>query len=98
VPVTLEVDNVSLRTALRLLLRRLDLTYVVEDEVLLITTVDAASQRIVTTVYPLGDLLLPATQSAGGLSGGPASGFGAPPINGSPAGSQPNNLGPGLPF
>lgn len=103
VPVTLAVDNVSLRTALRLLLRPLDLTYVVEDEVLMITTVDVASQKIVTTVYPLGDLLQPVTATSGlnGAPGGAATGFSMPGINGAsgmPGGNPPNNPGLGLPF
>src|SRR5689334_3336748 len=51
VPVTLSVDNVSLRTSLKLLLRPFDLAYVVEDDVLLITTTEVASQQVVNVVY-----------------------------------------------
>jgi hypothetical protein len=104
VPVTLAVDKVSLRTSLRLLLRPLDLTYVVQDEVLLITTTEVASQQVFTAVYPLGDLALP-VQSTGGSFSSPGlssssslgSGFNLPGLNGqAPAGQ--NNQGPGLPF
>ncbi len=107
---TLDVDSVSLRTALRLMLRPLDLTYVVQDEVLMITTVEVASQEIVTAVYPLGDLLLPAqsTGASGSIGGsnslGPGSsgpGFNIPGMNGPggmPGGNRPGNLGPGMPF
>ncbi len=109
-PVSLDVENVSLRTALRLLLRPLDLTYVVQDEVLMITTVEVASQEIITVVYPLGDLALPVqSTSASGTLGGPSSmrpgsngpGFNMPGMNGPggmPGGNQPGNMGPGLPF
>lgn len=105
-PVTLDVENVSLRTVLRLMLRPMDLTYVVEDEVLMITTVEVASQKIVTAVYPLGDLVLPAqSTSASGTFGGPSTlgpgsggpGFNMPGMNG-PGGNQAGNMGPGLPF
>jgi hypothetical protein len=102
-PVTLAVDNVSLRTSLRLLLRPLDLTYVVEDEVLLITTTEVASQEVVNVVYPLGDLALPV--SAGSASGNPGfsntssfnSGFNLPGLNGQNPPGQ-NNQSPNLPF
>ena len=47
----------SRSAALRLMLSALDLTYVVENEVLLITTPDKASNKLTTKVYPVGDLL-----------------------------------------
>ena len=56
-PVTRQLDGVTLRSALHLTLAALDLTYVVEDEVLLITTPDVASRALVTKIYPVGDLL-----------------------------------------
>ena len=39
------------------LLKELDLTYVVRDEVLLITTPEEAESQLVTKVYPVGDLV-----------------------------------------
>ncbi len=57
VPVTRNLHEVSLRTALRVILRDLGLTYLVDDEVLLITTQEEAAQRPVTRVYPVTPLL-----------------------------------------
>ncbi len=45
-PVTKHLKGISLRSALRLLLRDLDLTYMIEDEVLLITTPEEAEARL----------------------------------------------------
>ena len=47
-PVTKRLNNVSLRAALRLMLRDLELTYVIDDEVLLITTPEEAETRSTT--------------------------------------------------
>ncbi len=59
VPVTFHVRNVTLKSALWLLLKDLDLTYLVRDDVLLITTKDQADQPecMSTRVYPVGDLM-----------------------------------------
>jgi uncharacterized protein YfaS (alpha-2-macroglobulin family)/TolA-binding protein len=56
-PVTRSLKDISLRTALRLMLRDLDLTYVIQDEVLLITTPEKAETMLTTVVYPVADLL-----------------------------------------
>ncbi len=78
-PVTRHVSGISLRSALRLLLRPLQLTYVVRDEVLSITTQADADARLVVKVYPVADLVLPISsggginpfQLGGGNQGGP---------------------------
>jgi hypothetical protein len=57
-PVTRNLTGVSLRSALNLMLRDLNLTYIVENEVLLITTPDASEERFTTRVYPVGDLVV----------------------------------------
>jgi hypothetical protein len=58
--VTLNVRNVSLRSALDLIFRRTeDLTYIVDNEVLLITTEDEANTRREVRVYRVDDLLVP---------------------------------------
>lgn len=67
-PITRQLQNISLRSALRLILKELDLTYVIDDEVLMITTVDAAQDRLTTRVYPVADLVVP-IQSMGGMGG-----------------------------
>jgi len=58
-PVTKNLKGITLRSALRLMLKELDLTYVVRDEVLQITTPDDAESQLVTKVYPVGDLVVP---------------------------------------
>jgi hypothetical protein len=55
-PITKNFKGISLRSALRLLLGELKLTYVLRDEVLLITTPQQAAQMLDTRVYPIGDL------------------------------------------
>jgi hypothetical protein len=50
-PVTINVHNISLRSALRLMLKKLQLTSIVRDEVLLITTHDEAEKELTTCVY-----------------------------------------------
>ncbi len=74
-PVTVQLNNVSLRSALRLMLKNLQLTYIIQDEVLMITTPQQAETNLVTKVYPVADLVLPIDASllggaGGGLGGG----------------------------
>ncbi len=68
-PVTRTLKGITLRSALHLLLDTYDLTYVIKDEVLLITTTDVASQELVTKAYPVADLVIP-IRSGGGMMGG----------------------------
>ncbi len=56
-PVTKNLKGVSLRSALRLMLRELGLTHTIQDEVLLITTFEEADTRMTTVVYPVADLV-----------------------------------------
>ena len=56
-PVTLSLRNVSLRSFLRLMLRELDLTYMVKDEVMQITTVEAAEQNLIVEMYTFSEEL-----------------------------------------
>jgi hypothetical protein len=53
-PITRSVDGIGLRSALRLILEDLDLMYVVQGEVLKITS--KADVTFTTRVYPVGDL------------------------------------------
>jgi hypothetical protein len=64
-PITRNVSGISLRSALRLLLGDLDLTYLIKDEVLLITTKDKAAENLVVKVYPVADLVMPVNPSSG---------------------------------
>ncbi|MDA0660902.1 MAG: VWA domain-containing protein, partial [Planctomycetota bacterium] len=63
-----QLSGVSLRSALRLLLNDLDLTYLVRDEVLFITTPEEAQSKLVTKVYPVADIVIPI--QSGGMGGG----------------------------
>ena len=54
VEVTARLSGISLRSALNIILGPNELTTVVEDEVLKITTVEAAKSKLVTRVYLLG--------------------------------------------
>ena len=68
-PITKNLKGISLRSALKLTLRDLDLTYVIEDEVLLITTPEEAETRLTTKVYPVADLVLPINNNSMGFGG-----------------------------
>jgi hypothetical protein len=56
-PVTRRIKGVSLRSALTSILRELDLTFVVRDDVLLITTPDEADYGAYVEVYNIAPLL-----------------------------------------
>ena len=56
-PVTEVLKGVSLHSALRLMLHKLGLTYLIQSEVLLITTPEAAESRLATRVYPVADIV-----------------------------------------
>ena len=56
-PITGRVPQAPLRSALRLLLRDLDLTFMIEEGVLVITTPEEAEMRLAVVVYPVGDLV-----------------------------------------
>lgn len=57
-PLSIDVENVTLGTALELLLEPLELTVVTRGRVLEITTEDEALSRLKVAIYPVGDLLL----------------------------------------
>src|SRR5262249_12815185 len=73
-PVTKRLRSITLRSALRLILKELELTYVVRDEVLQITTPEDAESQLITKVYPVGDLVIP-VMSGGGMMGGMGGGM-----------------------
>jgi hypothetical protein len=56
-PVSTSLHGISLGAALRLLLHPVQLTYIVQDEVLMITTPEEAERHLVTCVYDVRDLL-----------------------------------------
>ena len=58
-PVSLVVNHVKLKTALKLLLQPLGLTYKLEDDVILITSPMATQAQTITQTYYVGDLIMP---------------------------------------
>ena len=68
-PITRNLSGITLRSALRLILSEHDLTYIIDNEVLMITTTEEAQNKLVTKVYPVADLVVP-IQSMGGMGGG----------------------------
>ncbi len=56
-PVTFSLEGAKLRTALRLLLHKHDLSWIIRDEALVITTRDAADNLSIVGVHPVHDLL-----------------------------------------
>lgn len=59
VPLTIRVKNSLLRHALHRILRDLELTFVIRDEVLLITTPEEAEATLILGLYPVYDLVKP---------------------------------------
>jgi hypothetical protein len=57
VPITVNLHNISLGSALRLMLHQHQLAYVIRDDVLLITTPEDAERHLVTCVYDIRDLV-----------------------------------------
>ena len=55
-PVTISVSGISLRSALKLCFRDLGLVFLIQDEVLQVTTPEEAETRLTTVVYPVKDL------------------------------------------
>lgn len=56
-PITIKLQDISLRSALDLILDELDLTYVIESEVLQITSIEEAETKLELVIYPVNDLL-----------------------------------------
>jgi hypothetical protein len=82
--VKMPATGMKLRNMLKLLLEQgsSPLTYVIEDEVMKITTVEAANAKLTIRMYPVGDLVFGPTQlqqmarSSGGGRGGASGGMG----------------------
>lgn len=56
-PISINLQNVSLHSALRMLLHTKQLTYYIRNEVLIITTPEVAEANLVTCVYDVRDLV-----------------------------------------
>ncbi len=57
VPVTRSFKGISLQSALKLILAELEMTYIIENEVLMLTTTEAAAKRPEVRVYNVSKLL-----------------------------------------
>ena len=71
-PITRNLKGVTLRSALRLMLGELDLTYVVDEGVLLITTPKLAARHMVTRRHAIEDILRPNVSPEGAKARGDA--------------------------
>ncbi|MCI0455887.1 MAG: hypothetical protein L0Z62_02765 [Gemmataceae bacterium] len=58
-PLTLRVEDISLKSALNILLKKAALTYVIKDEALQITTEQHAKGKRKVVTYPVADLVVP---------------------------------------
>ena len=65
-------------SGLKIMLKELELTYVISDEVLKITTPEEADSQLLTKVYPVADLVMPIISGGGmgGMMGGMGGGMG----------------------
>lgn len=72
-PINRTLSGITLRSAMKIILEPLGLTYIIEDEVMKITTIIAAEEKLSTRVYPVGDLVIPIRNP---LAGGLGQGFG----------------------
>nr|MBA3480357.1 VWA domain-containing protein [Pirellulales bacterium] len=92
VEVSIQISNVSLKSALELMLKNAGaeaLTYIVDNEVLLITTLEEAETRLQVKVYPVADLVMPIENigmmgGGGGMMGGGGGGMRSVPPTGLP--------------
>ena len=57
-PITINLKGISLRSALKLILREHSLTWIIQDEVLLITTPEEAESQLTTKVLDVSDLVV----------------------------------------
>lgn len=72
-PVNVSLTGIKLKSALNIILKPIGLTYVIEDEVMKITTILKADEIYSTRVYPVADLVISVStqqQSVGSSQGG----------------------------
>lgn len=70
----INLEGIPLKTALKLIFRKTDdprLTYVIQDDVMLITTEEEANspESLVTRIYQVGDLVIEPNPPQGGMGG-----------------------------
>jgi len=57
-PLSISVEDIEMRAALNILLNPMKLTYVIEDQVLKITTENRTKKRNIRVTYPIADLVI----------------------------------------
>jgi len=87
------VPGASLRSSLKRLLEPVDLTYLVQDDVMLITTRDKAAENLILKVYPVGDLVIPVSPINGGGAAGLGGGVGGGQVGGAMGGGGQPGMG-----
>ncbi|MEE8451556.1 MAG: hypothetical protein V3R99_06555 [Thermoguttaceae bacterium] len=70
--ITKQLKGISLQSALKLILRDVDLTYIIQDEVLLITIPEVAEYRLTTMIYPVTELIAEGDRPGSFTTGGEA--------------------------
>jgi hypothetical protein len=84
-PITLSLDEVPLKSVLKLLLNPLELDYIIRNDVLMITSQTSTEEQLETRVYPVADLVIPIANFNGGGVG----------LNGQVNTTQQGQAGPG---
>jgi type II secretory pathway component GspD/PulD (secretin)/tetratricopeptide (TPR) repeat protein len=59
VPISVKLEGVAMKSALNVLLHQAELTYVIKDDVLHVTTPKAARGKLVQKTYSVADLVIP---------------------------------------
>jgi hypothetical protein len=76
-PITLNLEGVTLKQSLKLLLKQLDLAYTVKDGLMTITYIASKDQPTEIRVYPVADLaMIPMSLMMGSMGGGMMGGMG----------------------
>lgn len=92
-PITINVDGIRLKSALNLILTPLDLSYIVDNETLTITSRLRQQGDLKAKVYPVADLVVPIPVASPVTQFQPGTGFGFNYNNLPTAGNMPNGGG-----
>jgi type II secretory pathway component GspD/PulD (secretin) len=87
-PITIHLDNIALKSGLKLLLSTVHLTYVVADDVLKVTTEEQARGKLEQKVYQVTDLVI-AVENFGQLGAPPDTDIGMRNVSGGMNPSSP---------
>ncbi len=82
IAVSIKLENITLKSALKLLLKNVGLTYVTKDEVVQITTPENARGNLMRNTIQVADLVIPIENS---ITDVPFNHYEVPPATGTPA-------------